>query len=201
MASTRMYEDLCEILNHELDTIARKGDIDKDSLDDVHKLASSIAKIKNIMKDEKEAKAGALKVSNDSYAMATAPVWNQESMAMRSRDSYGLSNAYARGESNAYAMGESNARRGGDGDRDGRYSEEAYARGSYDDSYRRGRDMRTGRYVSRDPRESYEGSYERGYSRHTARERMIVKLEEMMDTATNERDRQAIMRCVEQLEA
>jgi hypothetical protein len=199
-----MYEDLCEVLKHELDTIARKGDIDKDSLDDVHKLTSAMTMIKSLMKQDKE-KDEQSKMSNNSYEQSNrTPMWNQsmnsmdsygnrnnESYGMNSNDSYNRGGSYAMdGRSNEYyEHGESNARRGRDGDNDGRYSE---------DSYRRGRDMRTGRYVSRD---SYDGSYERGYSRHTARERMIVKLEEMMDTATNERDRQAIMQCVEKLES
>lgn len=61
-------------------------------------------------------------------------------------------------------------------------------------SYRRGRDARTGRYVSRDGR-----SYGR-YSRDEARDRMFEKLESMRDSAMDERTRQAIDRCMDEIE-
>lgn len=61
---------------------------------------------------------------------------------------------------------------------------------SNDNSYRRGRDARTGRYVSRD----------RGYSRAMDKERMIGKLEDMMDDATSEKERRALQQCVDKLE-
>ena len=66
-------------------------------------------------------------------------------------------------------------------------------------SYRRGRDARTGRYVSRD-RGSYD-DYSRGYSRHTEKERMIEKLEDMMEDAVSEKEKRAIQRCIDQLES
>ena len=79
-----------------------------------------------------------------------------------------------------------------DGAYDGSY-EGAYD-GAYDanndSSYRRGRDQRTGRYVSRD----------RGYSRAMDKERMIGKLEDMMDDAHTEKERRALQQCVEKLE-
>ena len=94
------------------------------------------------------------------------------------------------------------------GEDDG-YSERGYSRrgysrrdGSYgyseEGSYRRGRDSRTGRYVSRD-NGSYRGGY-RGYSREDARDNMMSRLEEAMDSASSEHERQAIMRCMEKLE-
>lgn len=61
-------------------------------------------------------------------------------------------------------------------------------------SYRRGRDMRTGRYISRDG-----GSY-RGYIRGAARDRMMERLEEAMEDAGSESEHHAIMRCMEKLE-
>lgn len=79
---------------------------------------------------------------------------------------------------------------------DGDYSNTYRGGRSMDDgwSYRRGRDMRTGRYVSRDG-----GSY-RGYSRGAARDRMMERLEEAMEDAGSESERHAIMRCMEKLE-
>lgn len=62
--------------------------------------------------------------------------------------------------------------------------------GSYDgSSYRRGRDPRTGRYISR-----------MNYSRDEQKERMIEKLEDMMEEVQSEKDRRAIEKCIEKLE-
>ena len=59
-----------------------------------------------------------------------------------------------------------------------------------DNSYRRGRDQRTGRYVSRD----------RGYSRAMDKQRMIGKLQDMMDDATSDQDKRTLQQCVDKLE-
>lgn len=77
----------------------------------------------------------------------------------------------------------SDGRRGRDADNDGRYSETG-------SSYRRGRDAR-GRYTSRDYR----------YSRAEAKDRMIEKLEKMMNETTSAKDREIIKDCIEDLEA
>ena len=57
-------------------------------------------------------------------------------------------------------------------------------------SYRRGRDAR-GRYTSRDYR----------YSRAEAKDKMIEKLEKMMNETTSVKDREIIRDCIEDLEA
>ena len=65
----------------------------------------------------------------------------------------------------------------------------AYA-GAYDASQdneyseRRGRSARTGRYVSRD----------------SEKERMIEKLEDMMDNVSSEKERRALQQCIDKLE-
>lgn len=141
---------------------------------------------------------------------AYGPVWNQDMQNQQEMQMQGQSNNYSQrgsynnsnnygGNSNNYSGNYSetysNARQGRDGDGDGQYSEAG-------ESYRRGRDARTGRYVSRDGG-SYEGSYgsyRRGYSRHAEKERMIEKLETMMDTVSSERERQAIMKCIDELQ-
>lgn len=75
------------------------------------------------------------------------------------------------------------------------YSRRGYSsRRSYMDgggSYRRGRGM-NGRYVSRD--RSY-----RGYSMEESRDAMMAKLEEAMNEATTEHERQAIMACMDKI--
>ena len=68
---------------------------------------------------------------------------------------------------------------------DGGYSGDSYSRGS---SYRR--------------RHYVRGHYSRdgGYSRHDAKDQMMAQMEELLGRASNERDRQAIQRCMEQME-
>lgn len=63
-------------------------------------------------------------------------------------------------------------------------------RTEYDgNSYRRGRDTKTGRYVSMDA----------GMSRDDEKEQMISKLEEMMDEAGTDKERSTILHCIEKL--
>ena len=114
---------------------------------------------------------------------------------MRKPDEEGYSrdgsyNSYA--DSYGYSRNYSNARRGRDGDDDGRYSE--------DNSYRRGRDS-MGRYTSRDGGSYREGGSYRdgGYSGHT-KEQMVKKLEQMMRDTDDEKERENIIRAIEQLE-
>lgn len=51
--STKTYEDLKDILCRELDEISRRGNIDREGLDNVYKLTSAITMIESLMnKDE-----------------------------------------------------------------------------------------------------------------------------------------------------
>ena len=68
----------------------------------------------------------------------------------------------------------SGARRGRDGDGDGRYSEEGYSRGR-----------------------SYESSYRN--SREGSKQKMIQKLEMMMDEPMGEEERRALIDCIERI--
>lgn len=100
----------------------------------------------------------------------------------------GYSEEYSRN----YRDGSSyDGRSGRDGDGDGRYSEEG-------NSYARRRRDSRGRYMSGGS--SYEGNYrDGGYSGHESKEQMIMKLESMMDQVSG-KEREAIQRCIEQLE-
>lgn len=51
--SKRKYEDLKEILCHELNEITRKGEMDRETLDNVYKLTSSIDVLKKLIKENK----------------------------------------------------------------------------------------------------------------------------------------------------
>lgn len=204
----KAFDDLKEILEDQMKRITKKGDITPQELESMYKAVDIIKDMQTIKAMEKAEEEyggnsngysrqgqGANAVnggaSND-YSnhwpyYSYAPVWNQSQPE----------NPMMRGESN---RGSYAGRAGRDGDGDGRYSETGSYNGGYDGSYapydgsyRRGRDARTGRYVSRD-----RGSYE--YSRHTEKERMLGKLESMMDDAKTEKERSAIAQCIDKLE-
>lgn len=87
---------------------------------------------------------------------------------------------------------------------DGGYSEAGdwEGRGSYNrgSSYaNRGKHYVWGHY-SRDGYSNRGYSRESGYSRHDAKEQMMAQLEDMMGSVSNEREREAIRRCMEQLD-
>lgn len=65
---------------------------------------------------------------------------------------------------------------------------EAYERNG---SYRRGRSMRTGRYVSNSP----------GYSRHSIHDRIVDNLEKMMDSAGSEYERNVLAGWIAKVES
>lgn len=214
----KSLEDLKEMLEDELKKITKKGDISPTELENAYKAVDILKDIETIkaMKEQEEEKGqegqsqrgrGRMysmegDYSQDGYSQRYMPMMPRyvNSMAYEGgtsnnyaneqggsqRGGQGMSNGYSYEYSNAYDGGMSNAgKRGMDGDGDGRYSEEG--------SYRRGRDMRTGRYVSRD-------SYERGYSRHGQKERMMEKLEDMLQEAGTPKERQAIMQCIDKLD-
>ena len=81
----------------------------------------------------------------------------------------------------------------GDWEMEGRGS---YNRGS---SYRGRKRDSMGRY-SRDGNYSSARSGRSGYSRHDAKEAMMEQMETLMDQAGSEREREAIRRCMGQLE-
>ena len=190
--SKRTYEELRDMLRHELDVLTKKGEITKDSLDHFSKLTNTLWKLEELMGSEEYSNADGGHSMNYPRMMRY-PRYAYDNPMMRgnsnengySQGSYdtGMSNGNSY-DNQGYARDGSYARQtsyggraGRDGDSDGRYSENQ-------GSYRGGRDS-YGRY---------------GYSRHTAKERMIEKLEGMMDKVTNEKDRHAIMDCIEELE-
>lgn len=68
---------------------------------------------------------------------------------------------------------------------------------SYDGgSYRRGRSMTTGRYMSRE-----DGYSSGGYSGHSIKDRMIARLESMYDEAKSEHEREEIQKEIRRIES
>lgn len=133
-----------------------------------------------------------------SYGME--PDWNEgtamgEMHSQRGGSYDGNSNrgSYARGSyddssnrnSNDGMSNENSNRRGSYG----RSNDGSYDEGS---SYRRGRNTRTGRYMSRDG-----GSYD--YSRDEEKDHMLDRLESMLDNASTEKDRRAIEQCIDRI--
>lgn len=196
--SKRMYEDLKEILCHELNEITRKGDIDREGLDDVYKLSSAITMIESLMK--KGQQGGSEEEYSQDRGMSNRmnPMqWSYEG---------GGSNAYSRNQS---YDGMSNERGITDGRDNSRASNRMYSREdmSNDYSQRRDRDPQTGRYVSRDSYDSYDsydgsydGSYERGYSRHNAEQKVVQKLQDILSTTKDTHIRKAIMQAMEKID-
>lgn len=220
MELNKHYEALKEILDDQIKKIVKKGDITPQELDSLYKASAIVLDLeteKAMKKAEHEQMGGqsqdySRRMSRGSYERGQsnhypwfmyqndgqsnnisnhgnsyAPVWNQgmEDKSMHEVHSNDSRNTYDAAYDGAY-------RGSYDGSYDGSYG------GSYDGSYdasndysgRRGRDAR-GRYTSRD---------NRGYSRAMDKQRMIGKLEDMMDDAPSEKERRALQQCVTKLE-
>lgn len=170
----KALEDLCEVLEGQIKKISMKGDaISPQELDNAYKAVDIIKDIEtiNAMKEAKEEQMqGGYSGKDYSYGSMRRPYFHMYPRGSYegSYDSY--DGSYDMSRDGYEQGGQSNARRGRDGDGDGRYSE--------DYSGRRGRDARTGRYVSRDGG-SYDGSYD--YSGHTEqqKEQMKRQIQEM----------------------
>lgn len=189
----KTYEVLQDILEGEMKAIAKKGDIDEKSLDNLYKLTESQKAIAKMCEYEKQNEQGQ---SNDkgmnSYGYRM-PVWN----AYDGRSYDDMHNSMD-GMSGNYSM---DGRMGRDADSDGRYSE------------RRGRDA-MGRYTSRNEGNSYDESYEnkgRTYevrgsygsydmSRDASKKKMVQKLSTLMDDTMSEKERHAIQECIDKIE-
>lgn len=206
--SKKLFEDLTEMLQDQMKKIAKKSDITPQELDNVYKAIDVMKDIETIkaMQEAGEESGGYSqegysqegysnrrgvkgtgrgRYSNDGYSQhypiyppmmfdgasndgnSYSPVWNQSNNqgGNMSNDGGNMSN----NQSNNQSMD--------------------YSNNSYDYSNRRGRDARTGRYVSRD----------KGYSRVDEKEHMLDRLEDMLDDASSERERRAIEQCIERI--
>lgn len=177
----KSYEAIKEILEDEIKKIVKKGDITPQDLDSLYK-ASAIwldfetrDAMKKVEKRDGYSRDGE---SHDGYS--THYPWympgfrsydgkhyfdNSNDMQSYGNDGHSMRNSYEHYPRGSY---------------DDRGSYDEYSNGS---SYMRGRDARTGRYVSR----------------HSEREHMLSKLESMLDDASTERERNAIEQCIERI--
>ena len=191
--SKRTYEELRDMLRHELDVLTKKGEVTKESLDYFHKLTSTLYKLDGLMKAE-ESEEGGYSQRGGNYSgrymrpMGSYNSYDGQSMTYgNSMNPYGNSMNYGTSrDGNSYNTSYDGGNSRDDGaSRDGRQGRDADSDGRYSETsgdYSRRRDAR-GRY-----------------SRHTEKEKMIEKLERMADSATNSKERNAIMECIEELE-
>ena len=173
----RVLEDMKEVLEDQLKKISKKGDsISPQELDNAYKaidIIKDITTIEAMQKAEKEQEE--MKKSQEGYSQAGGSSYGYSMHMpmypyMMSEDGY-AGNAYARG-------------RGYDGN-----SNNAYAGGSYDGtsndySGRRGRDARTGRYVSRDGG-SYDGSYDYSGAEEQEKQQLKQQIKQMEQKLNN----------------
>lgn len=79
------------------------------------------------------------------------------------------------------------------------YGDESYRGPHYaygnEESYMRGRDMNTGRYMSRG------SSYDDGRSMHSVKDQAIQRLEQLMDSAQSDFERDQVRKMIEAVEA
>lgn len=73
-----------------------------------------------------------------------------------------------------------------------------YDESYHGDSYRRGRSPVTGRYISRGEDHM---SYRDGYSGHSIKDRMVARLEDMMDEAKTDHERQTVSEWINRLQS
>ena len=221
MHKLQMYEDLRDMLEREVKEIEKKGDLDVQSLDNLYKLMTAIQVTDKCIEREEgggqQSQQGGGQSGNSSrasygYSGAYANGYandmsNDYSRMMPYPYAMGNSNgSYERGRSNesrAYESraydssndGMSNARRGRDGDSDGRYNESRESRESREN--RESRESRDSFRNSQDRGRSYENTYE--YSRDASKKKMVQKLETLMDDTMSEKERQAIMDCIDKI--
>ena len=168
----KTMEHLKETLEDEIKKIVKKGDITPAELESVQKAVCTMDMIEKIGRGE------------------------QSEGMMTGRDSYGYS-----GRNMAYHHMPAYGSYGDEyGDHSGRrYYHDSYGYdGSYNgDSYRRGRSPVTGRYISRGDDHM---SYRDGYSGHSIKDRMVARLEDMIDEAKTDHERQMVSDWINRLQ-
>ena len=169
-----------EFLEEEVDKIRKKGDITPAELDSSQKAVCVIKMIKDMENGQNEG----MMMDGDSYGWntRTAPYTHMPYYTSRNDRSYGRYNNRSYGE-DSYG-----------------YYHDSYGDDMY--SNRRGRSPVTGRYISRGM-DDYSGrdrmSYRDGYSGHSIKDRMVARLESMMDEAKTEHERQTVEEWINRL--
>ena len=174
MGLSKHYDELKQLLEDQICKILKKGDITPQELDSLYKASAIILD----METEKAMKGSEI---NEEYEMSHRGSYNMggqsnhypwfmyhdNDMSHRG-NSYTMPMDHMTTYNHAY---------------DGAYAGAYDASQENEYSGRRGRSMRTGRYVSRD----------------SEKERMIGKLEDMMENAPSEKERRVLQQCVDKL--
>lgn len=203
----QMYENLLDMLDREIGEIERKHDLNKDALDNLYKLCvSSKAVMKRIDREEMEemekkgqegfsqargrdamgrytSRDGASMDGMGNTSNAMRPYWMYDGMMSRDISNAQGGNSYAMNTSNAGYNTSNAMRRGADGDNDGKYNESR-------DNFR----------YSQDRAGSYADGTSYGYSRNASKQKMVQKLATLMDDTMSEKERQAIQKCMTEIE-
>ena len=172
---SKTLERFKEFLEDEVEKIRKKGDITPAELDSSQKAVCTIKMIEDMEKEQSEG----MMMEGDSYG------YSNRNMAYRHMPAYGSYNDRSYGDE----YGDHSGRR---------YYHDSYG---YDDSYRgdsyrRGRSPVTGRYISRGEDNM---SYHDGYSGHSIKDRMVARLEDMMDEAKTDHERQTVSQWIDRL--
>ena len=176
----KTLENLKETLEDEIKAIIKKGDMTPSELESVQK---AVCTIDMIEKMERGGQSEGMMM--DGYSNRHMPYRHMPAYGSYNDRSYG--DSYNRSYGDEY------------GDHSGRrYYHDSYG---YDDSYRgdsyrRGRSPVTGRYISRGEDNM---SYHDGYSGHSIKDRMVARLEDMMDEAKTDHERQTVSQWIDRL--
>lgn len=195
----KVYKEVSEILEDQMKKIVKKGDISPQELEILYKVSSIVLDFdtRDAMKKAEEDKEYMEKgQSMRGYSQHYPPMYWQS--YGNSYDGSYRHEQMSRDNHGDISRDMEHSREHWNNSRDNRsydYSRNEHSMDGYsgDGSYRRGRDERTGRYVSRD------GSYDRDYSRAGEKERMLRKLESMLDDTSNEKEIRAIEQCIERI--
>ena len=179
---SKTLERFKEFLEDEVEKIRKKGDITPTELDSSQKAVCTIKMIEDMEKEQSEG----MMMEGDSYGYSGRnmdyrhmPVYNDRSYGDPYNRYYG--DSYNRSYGDEY------------GDHSGRrYYHDSYGH----ESYRRGRSPVTGRYISRGEDNM---SYHDGYSGHSIKDRMVARLEDMMDEAKTDHERQTVSQWIDRL--
>lgn len=182
----KTLEHLKETLEDEIKKITKKGDITPAELESVQKAVCTIDMIKKMNEGESEGRS--MDGSYGSYRGYSRR--NMRFNPMAYEGSYGDYSERNYRDSYANRMYH-----------DGGSYEDSYG-DSYGDSYRRGRSPVTGRYISRNSYRDNRGrnSYADEYSGHSIVDRMVARLENMMDEAKTDHERQTVNEWINRLQ-
>ena len=180
--SIKMYEDLCEMLEDELNGIVKKKEVTQENLDWIDKLTHSIKSIKTTVAMLKAEEGDYGNSYDNSYRMSRNGSYDNYSRDY-GRNSYdGMSN-----------------RTSYDYSRDNSYNDRSYDNRSYDYSRDGSYDGRRGRDADNDGRYSERRDGRGRYSRDASKDHMIEKLETMKEDVMDKQDKEAIQKLIHEL--